>query len=101
MDEEDICHPRKRTTRQLYIDGSSYKIGASSYSGWGLWSPDESFNDHIRWVKAHLKQGKATATGVCFEVWFGNNEADIQAKKVLSSMDILLHKRARSWRKWI
>eukprot|EP00972_Heterocapsa_arctica_P010509 1543339-Heterocapsa_arctica.AAC.1 len=47
MDEEDICHPRKGTASKVYIDGSSYKIGASSYSGWGLWSPDEeSFNDY-------------------------------------------------------
>eukprot|EP00972_Heterocapsa_arctica_P088553 13056294-Heterocapsa_arctica.AAC.1 len=36
---------------------------------------------HIRWVQAHLKQEKATAAGVCYEDWFGNNEADIQAKK--------------------
>eukprot|EP00972_Heterocapsa_arctica_P113499 16437399-Heterocapsa_arctica.AAC.1 len=32
---------------QTYVDGSSYKIRASNYSGWGLWSPDEeSFNDN-------------------------------------------------------
>eukprot|EP00972_Heterocapsa_arctica_P054643 8049484-Heterocapsa_arctica.AAC.1 len=36
---------------------------------------------NIRWVKAPLKQEKATAAGVSFDDWFGNNEADIQAKK--------------------
>eukprot|EP00972_Heterocapsa_arctica_P096137 14183104-Heterocapsa_arctica.AAC.1 len=35
----------------------------------------------IRWVKAHLKKEKATAAGISFEDWLGNNEEDIQAKK--------------------
>eukprot|EP00972_Heterocapsa_arctica_P018861 2788258-Heterocapsa_arctica.AAC.1 len=35
----------------------------------------------IRWVKAHLKNENATKAGVSYEDWFGNNEADIQAKK--------------------
>eukprot|EP00972_Heterocapsa_arctica_P020670 3048738-Heterocapsa_arctica.AAC.1 len=35
----------------------------------------------IRWVKAHLKKENATKAGVSFEDWFGNNEADVQAKK--------------------
>eukprot|EP00972_Heterocapsa_arctica_P102967 15175291-Heterocapsa_arctica.AAC.1 len=44
---EDLCHECKGTAKKVYIDGSSYKIGASNYSGWGLWSPDEQrFNDH-------------------------------------------------------
>eukprot|EP00972_Heterocapsa_arctica_P017374 2565586-Heterocapsa_arctica.AAC.1 len=34
----------------------------------------------IRWVKTHLKKENATKAGVCHEDWFGNNEADIQAK---------------------
>eukprot|EP00972_Heterocapsa_arctica_P069650 10291846-Heterocapsa_arctica.AAC.1 len=34
----------------------------------------------IRWVKAHLKKYNATKAGVCFADWFGNNDADIQAK---------------------
>eukprot|EP00972_Heterocapsa_arctica_P034437 5071007-Heterocapsa_arctica.AAC.1 len=34
----------------------------------------------VRWVKAHLKKENATKAGVCFEDWFGNSEADIQAK---------------------
>eukprot|EP00972_Heterocapsa_arctica_P002663 393076-Heterocapsa_arctica.AAC.1 len=34
----------------------------------------------IRWVKAHLKKYNATKAGVCFEDWYGNNEADVQAK---------------------
>eukprot|EP00972_Heterocapsa_arctica_P100645 14839136-Heterocapsa_arctica.AAC.1 len=149
---EDLCHECKGTAKKVYIDGSSYKIEASNYSGWGLWSPDEqSVNDHgplkgsrqssdraevrvlvaalekaegnieiitdnqyvrdtaqyiaaggnvhkgkhsdlckrinkhihkmtnIRWVKAHLKQEKATAAGISFDDWFSNNEADIQA----------------------
>eukprot|EP00972_Heterocapsa_arctica_P074521 10999198-Heterocapsa_arctica.AAC.1 len=42
----------------------------------------------IRWVKAHLKKENATKARVCFEDWFGNNEADIQAKE-LPSMDTL------------
>eukprot|EP00972_Heterocapsa_arctica_P021739 3197599-Heterocapsa_arctica.AAC.1 len=37
--------------------------------------------EHIRWVKAHLKQEKATAAGSCYDDWFGHNEADIQATK--------------------
>eukprot|EP00972_Heterocapsa_arctica_P052350 7700367-Heterocapsa_arctica.AAC.1 len=36
---------------------------------------------NIRWVKAHLKQEKATAADISCDDWFGNNEADIQAKK--------------------
>eukprot|EP00972_Heterocapsa_arctica_P114576 16443085-Heterocapsa_arctica.AAC.1 len=34
----------------------------------------------IRWVKAHLKKENSTKAGVCYENWYGNNEADIQAK---------------------
>eukprot|EP00972_Heterocapsa_arctica_P061623 9088693-Heterocapsa_arctica.AAC.1 len=33
----------------------------------------------IRWVKARLKQENATKAGVCYEDWFGKNEADVQA----------------------
>eukprot|EP00972_Heterocapsa_arctica_P021866 3217404-Heterocapsa_arctica.AAC.1 len=47
MEAEDICHLSKGTANIVYIDGSSYKIGSSNYSGWGIWSPDEeSFNEH-------------------------------------------------------
>eukprot|EP00972_Heterocapsa_arctica_P114077 16440628-Heterocapsa_arctica.AAC.1 len=47
MIAKDLCHECKGTAKKVYIDGSSYKIGATNYSGWGLWSPDEqSFNDH-------------------------------------------------------
>eukprot|EP00972_Heterocapsa_arctica_P092467 13638917-Heterocapsa_arctica.AAC.1 len=47
MYQEDICHPCKGTSIKCCIDGSSYKIGAINYSGWGIWSPDEeSFNEH-------------------------------------------------------
>eukprot|EP00972_Heterocapsa_arctica_P098705 14565347-Heterocapsa_arctica.AAC.1 len=35
----------------------------------------------IRWVKAHLNKLKAAKAGVCHADWFGNNEADIQAKE--------------------
>eukprot|EP00972_Heterocapsa_arctica_P002662 393075-Heterocapsa_arctica.AAC.1 len=34
----------------------------------------------IRWVKAHLNKSNATKAGVCFDDWYGNNEADVQAK---------------------
>eukprot|EP00972_Heterocapsa_arctica_P108026 15909731-Heterocapsa_arctica.AAC.1 len=34
----------------------------------------------IRCVKAHLKKENATKAGVCFEEWYGNDEADIQVK---------------------
>eukprot|EP00972_Heterocapsa_arctica_P053131 7824658-Heterocapsa_arctica.AAC.1 len=36
---------------------------------------------NIRWVKAHVKKEKATAASFSYEYWFGNNEADIQAKE--------------------
>eukprot|EP00972_Heterocapsa_arctica_P105080 15483128-Heterocapsa_arctica.AAC.1 len=35
---EDTCHPCKGTATTVYIDGSSYKLGASNYSGWRIWS---------------------------------------------------------------
>jgi ribonuclease HI len=149
----DLCHECNGTAKTVFIDGSSYKIGNSNYSGWGLWSPDDvDFRDNgplkgknqssdraevralvaalektkgeidiitdnqyvrntaqylesggavhkgkhcdlwtrikqhihkmksIRWVKAHLKKENATKAGVCYEDWYGNNEADIQAK---------------------
>eukprot|EP00972_Heterocapsa_arctica_P090060 13288053-Heterocapsa_arctica.AAC.1 len=41
MQEIDLCHECKGTPKVVFIDGSSYKIGNSSYSGWGLWSPDD------------------------------------------------------------
>eukprot|EP00972_Heterocapsa_arctica_P023987 3532648-Heterocapsa_arctica.AAC.1 len=47
MMTEDQCHKCKGKAKSVYIDGSSYKIGASNYSGWGLWSPDDqSFNEN-------------------------------------------------------
>eukprot|EP00972_Heterocapsa_arctica_P055956 8253309-Heterocapsa_arctica.AAC.1 len=36
---------------------------------------------NIKWAKAHLKKENATKAGVCFEDWYGNNEAYIQAKE--------------------
>eukprot|EP00972_Heterocapsa_arctica_P043097 6354586-Heterocapsa_arctica.AAC.1 len=48
MMAEYVCHGCKK----VYIDGSSYKIGNSNYSGWGIWSPDDhSFNENV-----HLKR---------------------------------------------
>eukprot|EP00972_Heterocapsa_arctica_P006013 885955-Heterocapsa_arctica.AAC.1 len=44
MKEKDICHECKGTAKTVFIDGSSYKIGNSNYSGWGMWSPDENKN---------------------------------------------------------
>eukprot|EP00972_Heterocapsa_arctica_P086592 12765188-Heterocapsa_arctica.AAC.1 len=35
----------------------------------------------IRWMKAHLKKTNAAKAGICFADWFGNSEADIQAKE--------------------
>eukprot|EP00972_Heterocapsa_arctica_P093994 13862899-Heterocapsa_arctica.AAC.1 len=47
MKEEDLCHECKGTAKTVFIDGSSYKVGNSNYSGLGLWSPDEtSFRDN-------------------------------------------------------
>eukprot|EP00972_Heterocapsa_arctica_P007333 1069583-Heterocapsa_arctica.AAC.1 len=44
---EDLCHECNGTAKTVFIDGSSYKIGNSSYSGWGIWSPDDhSFNEN-------------------------------------------------------
>ena len=150
---EDLCHECKGTAKTVFIDGSSYKVGNSNYSGWGIWSPDDhsinengplegtnqssdraevralvaalektegeiyiiTDNQHVRdsaqyletggkvhqgkhldlwariknqirkmksiiWVKAHLMKENATKAGVCFEDWYGNNEAHIQAK---------------------
>eukprot|EP00972_Heterocapsa_arctica_P002354 341499-Heterocapsa_arctica.AAC.1 len=47
MKTEDLCHECKGTAKTVFIDGSSYEIGNSNYSGWGIWSPGEnSFNDN-------------------------------------------------------
>ncbi len=40
MRDIDICHECKGVASTVYIDGSSYKFGNSSYSGWGIWSLD-------------------------------------------------------------
>eukprot|EP00972_Heterocapsa_arctica_P106853 15741026-Heterocapsa_arctica.AAC.1 len=47
MKAGDQCHDCKGKAKTVFIDGSSYKIGASNYYGWGLWSPDDqSFNEN-------------------------------------------------------
>eukprot|EP00972_Heterocapsa_arctica_P089359 13175316-Heterocapsa_arctica.AAC.1 len=47
MNEEDKCHPCDGKVKKVYIDGSPFKVGASNYSGWGIWTPDEqNFNDN-------------------------------------------------------
>eukprot|EP00972_Heterocapsa_arctica_P033473 4927435-Heterocapsa_arctica.AAC.1 len=47
MMAEDLCHESKGTAKTVFIDGSSYKIGNSNYSGWEIWSPDDhSFNEN-------------------------------------------------------
>eukprot|EP00972_Heterocapsa_arctica_P108034 15911332-Heterocapsa_arctica.AAC.1 len=47
MMAEDLCHECKGTAKTVCIDGSSYTIGNSNYSGWGIWSPDDqSSNDN-------------------------------------------------------
>eukprot|EP00972_Heterocapsa_arctica_P072964 10774996-Heterocapsa_arctica.AAC.1 len=44
---EDLCHECKGTPNTVFIDGSSYNIGNSNCSGWGIWSPDDhNFNDN-------------------------------------------------------
>eukprot|EP00972_Heterocapsa_arctica_P102193 15058081-Heterocapsa_arctica.AAC.1 len=43
MNATEVCHPCKGIIKKVYIDGSATKVGASCYSGWGLWTP----NDHI------------------------------------------------------
>eukprot|EP00972_Heterocapsa_arctica_P095015 14014131-Heterocapsa_arctica.AAC.1 len=44
---EDLCHERKDTAKTVFIDGSSYNIGNTNYSGWGIWSPDDhTFNEN-------------------------------------------------------
>eukprot|EP00972_Heterocapsa_arctica_P035634 5242817-Heterocapsa_arctica.AAC.1 len=42
MKAEEICHECKGMVKTVFIDGSSYNIGNSNYSGWGLWSPDDN-----------------------------------------------------------
>eukprot|EP00972_Heterocapsa_arctica_P079032 11652882-Heterocapsa_arctica.AAC.1 len=47
MKAEDLCHECNGKAKTVFIDGSSYKVGDSNYSGWGIWSPDEhSFNEN-------------------------------------------------------
>eukprot|EP00972_Heterocapsa_arctica_P010677 1566799-Heterocapsa_arctica.AAC.1 len=47
MMAEDLRHECKGTAKTVFIDGSSYKIGNSNCSGWGIWSPDDhSFNEY-------------------------------------------------------
>eukprot|EP00972_Heterocapsa_arctica_P089053 13133862-Heterocapsa_arctica.AAC.1 len=47
MKTEDLCHECKGTAKTVCIDGTSYNIGNSNYSAWGIWSPDEtSSNDN-------------------------------------------------------
>eukprot|EP00972_Heterocapsa_arctica_P075944 11199708-Heterocapsa_arctica.AAC.1 len=47
MKAEDQCHECTGKAKTVFIDGSSYNIGASNYSGWGLWSPDDqSFSEN-------------------------------------------------------
>eukprot|EP00972_Heterocapsa_arctica_P029468 4338995-Heterocapsa_arctica.AAC.1 len=39
-DDDDVCQPCSEHTKKVYVDGSATTIGASSYAGWGMWSPD-------------------------------------------------------------
>eukprot|EP00972_Heterocapsa_arctica_P098144 14482086-Heterocapsa_arctica.AAC.1 len=41
MMTEDLCLECKGTAETVFIDGSSYIIGNSNYSGRGIWSPDD------------------------------------------------------------
>eukprot|EP00972_Heterocapsa_arctica_P046054 6793959-Heterocapsa_arctica.AAC.1 len=42
MKDTDICQACAEHAKKVYIDGSSTKIGASAYAGWGMWSPDNA-----------------------------------------------------------
>jgi ribonuclease HI len=42
MNSPEVCHECNGQAKTVYIDGSYYKIGKRNYSGWGIWSPDES-----------------------------------------------------------
>eukprot|EP00972_Heterocapsa_arctica_P045996 6786658-Heterocapsa_arctica.AAC.1 len=47
MMSEDLCHECTGTAKTVFIDGSSYKLGNSNDSDWGMWSPDDhSFNEN-------------------------------------------------------
>eukprot|EP00972_Heterocapsa_arctica_P111055 16350845-Heterocapsa_arctica.AAC.1 len=47
MNDEDRCHFCVGNVKKVYIDGSATKVGASTYAGRGIWTPDEqSFNDN-------------------------------------------------------
>eukprot|EP00972_Heterocapsa_arctica_P083666 12329422-Heterocapsa_arctica.AAC.1 len=48
MMADALCHDCKGTAKSVFIYGSSYTIGNSNYSGWGIWSPDDhSVNDNV------------------------------------------------------
>eukprot|EP00972_Heterocapsa_arctica_P064237 9479041-Heterocapsa_arctica.AAC.1 len=36
MKAEDLCHECKGEAKPVFIEGSSYKVGDSNYSGWGI-----------------------------------------------------------------
>eukprot|EP00972_Heterocapsa_arctica_P081270 11976942-Heterocapsa_arctica.AAC.1 len=60
MKAEDLCHECKGKAKTVFIDGSSYKVGDSNYSGWGIWSPDEqSFNENRRLKGASQSSDRA------------------------------------------
>eukprot|EP00972_Heterocapsa_arctica_P038319 5641275-Heterocapsa_arctica.AAC.1 len=60
MMAEDLCHECKGTAKTVFIDGSSYKIGISNYSGWGIWSPDDqSFNGNGPLKRKNMSSDRA------------------------------------------
>eukprot|EP00972_Heterocapsa_arctica_P070675 10439178-Heterocapsa_arctica.AAC.1 len=42
MKAEDISSNCSEKADKVYIDGSATEIGANSYAGWGMWSPDNA-----------------------------------------------------------
>eukprot|EP00972_Heterocapsa_arctica_P041018 6045620-Heterocapsa_arctica.AAC.1 len=47
MEEEDKCHECDVSVHKVCTDGSATKVGASSYVGWGLWTPEHpSFDEN-------------------------------------------------------
>eukprot|EP00972_Heterocapsa_arctica_P105492 15543821-Heterocapsa_arctica.AAC.1 len=46
MKAVEVCHPCTGKVKKIDIDGSSTKVGASCYAGWGPWTPDDQkFNE--------------------------------------------------------
>eukprot|EP00972_Heterocapsa_arctica_P051099 7512576-Heterocapsa_arctica.AAC.1 len=77
MQTDDLCHECKGTANKVDIDGSSYIIGTSNYSGWGLWSPDDqSFNGNcpLKGIRQSSDRAEVRALVAALEKTEGNIE---------------------------